>query len=361
MGQKVSVFDKEESTALKGIAILLMLFHHCFRTVSLFQNYTVSFFPFSEDMIVHIAYASKICVSIFAFISGYGLFLSYKRHEETASRWVWRRYVRSFSKYWFVWALSAVICEAIDHRTRIILFEQGILQGLVNSMIDFTGLAALFKTPTLNGTWWYMSAAFVFILLIPLLYKCKNDLGLFLAGIVVFLRVITGKNGDAVFTGGNSIYVFFPALILGCLFARYRLFDCWVVRGRGHLWTKSIKLFVELFVLGLLYKAYHLLPVASFWELHFGLFPLVMILICVEYVVNIPFIGTVLRFLGRHSMNIFMVHTFIRLYYLPDFTYSFHHFALILLVLLCFSLLLSIVIEQLKKWVRYERLIQKIM
>lgn len=71
------ILDKNSSLALKGIAITLMMIHHNFRNTSLFSSYNVSFYPFNDQSVVSFAYACKICVSMFAFISGYGLYLSY--------------------------------------------------------------------------------------------------------------------------------------------------------------------------------------------------------------------------------------------------------------------------------------------
>lgn len=54
-------FTKANSVEMYGIAILLMVFHH------LFKSYI------GPSAIQTIAYFGKICVAIFAFISGYAL------------------------------------------------------------------------------------------------------------------------------------------------------------------------------------------------------------------------------------------------------------------------------------------------
>lgn len=62
-----------------------------------------------------------------------------------------------------------------------------------------------------------------------------------------------------------------------------------------------------------------------------------------------------MQFFGKHALNIFLVHTFIRYTFFQDFTYSFKHFALICLVLFGISLGISIVIEGLKKLLHFDR------
>ena len=62
----------EDSTLLYGVAIIMMIFHHLFcdphrlgyNYIPLFNNYGIG---------AMIAIVGKLCVSIFAFISGYAL------------------------------------------------------------------------------------------------------------------------------------------------------------------------------------------------------------------------------------------------------------------------------------------------
>lgn len=91
-----------------------------------------------------------------------------------------------------------------------------------------------------------------------------------------------------------------------------------------------------------------------------SIFPLVVILFI--YDVLIPFypINTILVFLGRHATNIFLVHTFIRAIYFQNFVYGQGHFASIIGMLLLTSLGLSLVIELLKRLVRYDDLIDRL-
>lgn len=351
-------FQKEDAVALKGIAILVMMLHHCFRAASLYAGHAISFFPFPETAVVHAAQIAKICVSLFAFVSGYGLFLNYrsKRASVTSSRWIAKRYVSTMSGFWFIWIISAIVCQIINHRTSTVFLKEGGFRGLFYGAIDFCGLAKLFGTPTLNGTWWYMSAAVTFIVLVPLVFRLRNHMAELLIGCILLLRVLTGKNGDGVYTGNNSIYVFLTPFLLGSICANGALFDRWAAIGKGVWWKKAIKIVAELAVLLLLFILYRKLPIKKFWEFHYGLVPFVLILFCVEFIVPIPGLKQVLRFLGKHSYNIFLVHTFIRGYYLGDVTYSMKHFALVILFVLGSSLVISIVIELLKKAVRYDRL-----
>ena len=60
-----------------------------------------------------------------------------------------------------------------------------------------------------------------------------------------------------------------------------------------------------------------------------------------------------LVFLGEHSMNIFLFHTFIFLYYFHDAIYYTGNPLVIFLILLFFCLIISVGMEYLKKVIKY--------
>lgn len=66
---------------MKGIAIVIMLFHHMYLSQDRFEGLNVVFTPFSADRIMYLCRTFKICVPIYAFISGYGLYLSYRKNN----------------------------------------------------------------------------------------------------------------------------------------------------------------------------------------------------------------------------------------------------------------------------------------
>lgn len=75
--------------------------------------------------------------------------------------------------------------------------------------------------------------------------------------------------------------------------------------------------------------------------------------------VELPrFVGNILEFLGKHSMNIFLFHTFIFSHWLKDFIYSPKNPLLIFLLLLGVCLIISVAIEWLKKLIKIDSLIK---
>lgn len=354
--KKQITFDRDASQALKGIAICLMLLHHCFRQVKVFKEYAISCYPFSQELVVKVADMGKICVSLYAFISGYGLYLNYKknRNKVTDTKWFLVRYIKTFSGYWLIWVLSAAITQSIDGRVWEKFGSDNFWDTSLEMLIDFFGLAKLFHVPTLNGAWWYMSAAFVFLLVTPFIVKRDDHIILILLGVVVFTRLITGENGEEVFTGKNSPWAFLVPFILGMIFAKYRIIDR-IANKKG----KVLRFFVEIVLVVLAYSAYREIEVTYFWELKWGIIPMIIILFSVEYIIPIPGIKQILLFLGKHSLNIFLVHTFIRGYYMKDFVYGWKHFILIIVVLFGISLVISMILEAGKRVTGYNKFIDK--
>lgn len=349
----VAAFDWEKSLALKGIAIIMMLTHHCFMDSTLYPDGKVSFFLLSAQRVTKLALVCRICVSIYAFITGYGLFKSYasKREDGTATSWCARRYVKSFSGYWFAWVIAAIVLQVIRGETVRTLFSDGAFRGIINSVIDFLGIWRLFDAPRLIPNTWYMSAALVFILLTPLVWRLKDDLWLLMAGIVVLPRVIRGIGADA-YVGDVSVYPYLAVYLMGAIFARYSLFERWTAIASGKPWTKAYKFAVMLWLLTLGYKTYLNVPLKVYWEYSLCIFPVAFIMFSVEFILIIPGLRELLKLLGKHSLNIWLVHEFFRTY-----AYESRHFLAVVLVLLGISLGVSFLLEGIKKVIRYEKIV----
>lgn len=86
--------------------------------------------------------------------------------------------------------------------------------------------------------------------------------------------------------------------------------------------------------------------------------------ICLAYLV-LKFYGNrksvIFSFLGKHSMNCFLIHTFVFKYYCHEFVYGFKNFILIYVVLALISLGIAVIIEGAKKIIRYDDLRDKLL
>ena len=364
MKEKVE-FSKNNTLALKGIAIIMMMFHHCFRKVELIENYKISFFPLNQEFVINISLVFKICVSIFIFITGYGLTLSLKKLNSEYNwtnkelfKWTINRLIKTLSGFWVVAIISYLICQIIDGTTKDIFFQDGIAYGIFKMLINFLGLSKIFKINDFNSTWWYMSLAILFILSMPIfikLFKKYNYINVLL--FVIFIpRIMTCE-----FIINSYITFLFP-LLIGIIFAEKDLvvkFANFKINNNNY-YNKILKFIIETIVVIFMYILSVNMPDNLFWEMKFGIIPVFLICYLYEFFIDIPILKHILQFLGKHSMNIFLIHEFIRTNYLTDYIYSYRNFIKIIFILILISLMLSILLEIFKKLIKYNKLIDKL-
>lgn len=354
-------FTQKDSLGVKGIAILMMIWHHCFLS-GRFEAFSISFEPLRESQVVHIALFFKVCVSLFAFVSGYGLYFSFQRTNvrgEEVGSWVIKRLIKTLSNYWVIVVLAWIICTVIDNRPfHLYGFENSAMIGVWNMVGDFFGLSNLIGISKLGQDWWYISAALVYVILLPPVCLLFDKIGCLCTIGLIFIcpRICNG------FPGTQHFLSFFPIFCFGMIFARYGLFDKWhAVWCKKDKFGKTVLKVVLLFLLwGISYKLYNRLPRSLWWEITYNCIPIVTILVGYTLMCTIPGLRRVLAFLGIHATNIWLIHGFIQLDYCKTFTYSMKHFCLIMAVLLLISLSLSCVIERLKKLAHYDYMIQKL-
>lgn len=352
---------KNDSLSIKGIAILMMLFHHLFTTADRFEGYDISFAPLSQGLVTNIALLFKICVSIFAFVTGYGLVKSISKTElnrKNIAKWNITRLIKTMSGFWFIYIIAFIVTLFIDRLPITQYFEENNLNGILYAVFDFLGLANLLATPTLCGTWWYMSAAIIFILIIPPIYILSKKVGYLpiTVAVIALPRLL-----NVGYPGGINIYTFILPVIFGMIFADYKLFEKITEKSPKNTAAAYILHFV-LFA-GIIFSGYfvpYILDRTKIWEITYGVLPVVFICLFRYCIIRIPVIRNILEFLGKHSMTIFLTHSFLRYNYLNAFIYTKGHFVLIFLVLLVLSVALAYVIDMIKKLCKYDMLINKL-
>lgn len=350
-------FSKEDTLVVKGVAIIWMLLHHCYTAGTDVASYGVSYAPFSSGTVIKLAVFGKVCVGIFVFLSAYGITISleklYKNQQldpNHISCSIVRRIWKIFSGFFPVYIISVIGC-AIWAPNSFSVYKSGLTRVLY-VFLDMLGVADLFNTPMLMATWWYLSLALIQILLMPALFCFYKRFGAVLTlGLGFFLP--TALQLDM-----SELVRWLPAMVLGLWFADQDI----LVKIRNfkipHL-NGTATLIVELIVgLAALYLSIYIKN-SAFGSNHLNLVdsltPLVVIVFTDLFLNRIPGLRTILMILGQYSMNIFLFHNFIRARWFEAFSYSFHYWWLIVLVLVADNLLISIVIEWFKKRTGYQK------
>lgn len=104
--------SKTDTVALKGIAILAMLFHHIYTCPPAGVE------PY-DGILLFLGALGKVCVSMFLFCSAYGLSVQYAGTEtiEDSIKFVVKRLIRFYVNYWFVFLIFVPIGVFIFGRT----------------------------------------------------------------------------------------------------------------------------------------------------------------------------------------------------------------------------------------------------
>lgn len=177
-GAVSSAFTKQDTLKLKGLAIILLVIHHCFLAPDRYEGQEVIFFPFSERKFNFIALSFKICIALFLFISAYGITISYKRKfsdynfsAKESEKAIIRRLIKMLSGFLFIFILAQIYSVLIIRGGRYSFVYGSGLVGALYCLIDALGLAELFCTPTFLATFWYMSLATIAVILIPIMIK----------------------------------------------------------------------------------------------------------------------------------------------------------------------------------------------
>ena len=360
-------FTKEHTMQMKGIAIIILLFHHCFlnaqrwatvpyeklATTKRWGYYPISFAPFSSHTIQYLASFSKICVAMFVFMTGYGMWVSYESQKKktTMSNYIKKRMVTLMTGFLIIFVVTEIL--AIPTGRFIEVYGHD-FRSVVYMIIDALGLAKLLGTPLFCLTWWYMSLAIVLIMIFPFVHSIMEKY----QWVVVVASIIVPRACG--FGQSTDLFRYLLAYTLGMYFAQHDLLARIKEKFmEQNVAGKLLSLIVSLIGLAVIIKcrqnAWIGWKYLDFWD---GFAAMYVIVNSYIYILNGKWIVKGLGFLGKHSMNIFLIHSFYRDVFFHEFTYSFYYAWLDYIVLLAISLVTSIVLEWFKKLIRYEKFIE---
>lgn len=360
-------FTKEHTMQMKGIAIIILLFHHCFlnaqrwatvpyeklATTKRWGYYPISFAPFSSHTIQYLASFSKICVAMFVFMTGYGMWVSYESQKKktTMSNYIKKRMVTLMTGFLIIFVVTEIL--AIPTGRFIEVYGHD-FRSVVYMIIDALGLAKLLGTPLFCLTWWYISLAIVLIMIFPFVHSIMEKY----QWVVVVASIIVPRACG--FGQSTDLFRYLLAYTLGMYFAQHDLLARIKEKFmEQNVAGKLLSLIVSLIGLAVIIKcrqnAWIGWKYLDFWD---GFAAMYVIVNSYIYILNGKWIVKGLGFLGKHSMNIFLIHSFYRDVFFHEFTYSFYYAWLDYIVLMAISLVTSIVLEWFKKLIRYEKFIE---
>lgn len=355
------MFTREDTKAVKGIAIILMLLHHLAgfpdRVPVGFEGFSSLWSPFVDrGYLSAIAAASKICVAIFFFLGGYGL---YKRLSQGSS--VVDIAVSLYRRYWRVFIIFVPIAYIFFSRTGADInplathYEITSVKDFITEIIsNLSGYSS-----SINKEWWFF---FTYLCLIPLgcllcMFTEKNNS--FLKDIfIVFIIDIFSYNvfpnmaNTTLFAGINGNFYFKTFFLLpsqissffaGIVFAKYDMLS----RIKDKISSLRFKALISLAAMAVVMWGRMFIVGAGADIIYTSVFSVcAAVLFDSVRLLKKPFV-----FFGKHSANMWYIHTFYCYYFLEatKIVYCTRSVFLDLLILIGMCLISSVLLEFLYK------------
>lgn len=348
------MFTKSDTKRMKGIAILLLLFHHLFYSSSRIESNHVQFIFLNQSVVEYVATLCRVCVWIFVFLSAYGLSYQYIHAQKTTvSKFILKKWLSLIQPFLFIY-----VCIAIAYSISVGSLLDYYKGKIIYLVLDMFGWADFFGTPMLLGAWWYMCLAQILLFLLPALFEICRKLE-WISVLIIFIGMQFLSEGIQSTFGGDYLNYLLVAVV-GILFAQKGVLDCWKSRQVSHIKNFSNNIIFLLLLVTLLMIKEYIKPVDSY---HLGGF------LCAVGVIGISLIssriketgivGRILENLGQHSGNIFMIHSFFYIFF-PITVYWSRNVFMSWLCLILMTYIISWGVEWLKKISYYNLLFLKI-
>ncbi len=344
-------FTKDRTNVVKGLAIIFLLIYHLFENEYLITSLEVNYAPFALSDFLMFTGFGNICVAVFVFLTGFGISKGLYAQEEISAKEVYGQAARrlfllmgNFAAMFL--SINLLWWKYFDYTS---LYGQG-KQGILHALTDATGLSVVLDTPTLNLTWWYIELAYILILLVPALAYLTKKVGY----PVILLAFIA----PSILNMGDDMNRYLFTAVLGVAAA----YGNWPDKLLNLKWHPVVRWMVGIVALVLCVLIRQNAAVKQSY-LYLVDAPVALVLVYVGGVLlaSIPILNKALEFIGKHSMNIYLVHTFFYMALWQKFIYQFKYAPVIVLVLLMVCLMYSVVLELLKKGaiVIYKKSIKK--
>ena len=209
---------KRESNILKCVAILLMLAHHLFMYADQpdFPPLVYGSLLNTPARLAAFGQLSKLCVTIFVFVTAYGTAMSYRGDGMEDDRAVMaistRRWVKLLASFQLVYLIAFALCP-LGGKSWFTLYSPSRLENLFFALLDFLGLSYIIATPSYNSAWWYMSLAVTLVLVLPWLIKLCRRYGFYL--LLPGVLLVRWLNVEFV------LFRYLLIILLGILLAEY--------------------------------------------------------------------------------------------------------------------------------------------
>lgn len=309
--------SSRDSLILKGIAICAMLFHHIYACAE------ADYADLCSSTWVYVGIIGKCCVAMFLFCSGYGLAVNFNKKFYVEAdggsvldkaRFVLKRLLKFYFNYWFIFIIFVPISIFVFNISLNDRYGESV--NIIKRLCyDLLGI----NTPPFNVTWWFNKLIILLYLAFPFIFWIVKKLNwLALIGALVL----------------NRFYAHVPQCInpSDILFWQFAF-------TLGIFWNKNEERFGQKFgnllkrnkfdfaaiscllLCVTIYLRQHDI-IHKFSDIRMDAFISAAFALCTISFINKLRISNLLAFLGKHSANIYLTHTFFGGYWFPNILYK---------------------------------------
>lgn len=300
-------FDLNQTNVAKGIAVLLLLWRHLFLPgTDVNSVFNIHGMPLE----IYLDSFSFVCVSLFLFLSGYGLQKSFDsyviKHPDSKQitqllLFAKKHIIKLCLSFFFVYIICCVVNVAL-YGNIINKYYNG---NVIYCIIDSVGLANIFSTPTMYGTWWFNGLIILLYALFPLLWKCNKYCGELL---IVLSLVLLALPGSWDF---DDLRGWILPFVLGMYIAGKNGFQ--FVSGLLNTRTKQVLVCALAFVAMLLIRTF-LLDGSERLD---AFLAFAILLISYYFISKTPILSSCLHELGKKSSIMYLIHPLVfRLFFM---------------------------------------------
>lgn len=313
---------REDTKVIKAIAIILMLMHHLWAFPDRIAGGSLKylFHIFGQSSIEYLGGFGKICVSLFFFLGGYGIYLSSAGKKFDVVKKIKKLYVA----YWKVFLIFIPIAFLFFSSQPAYCKIDWIYNRYGNfswnqCIANFLGLSSSF-----NGEWWfllsYVFAVISFPVIRAIVDKCspKINILLVLIGSIVVTNLLPAiGNIDSIGTlNNNYIYAnffcqsapFVACFWMGVVVAKDALLDR---LNDAMLKNKLLNLVYDILIWGI---AIYLRQTGIGSSMDIFYIPF-LIIASINLLNRCKNVKKILLLLGKQSTNMWLIHSFCCYYF----------------------------------------------
>lgn len=329
---KDSLITKNKSLSLKFIAATLMVLLHTFAFPERIDSNLMYISLFKINGIgieVYVGRFGSICVGMFIFLSGYGLYVVYR--GKASYQQILKRIYKFYLNYWIIFLLFIPIG----------IYKGKYIFRLKELTLNFGGIIDSY-----NGEWWFIRLYIMLLISFPIIVVIINKYNKNTILIVSFIMNILGygltKLGISLgitsgliallglFLGGQFLFIF------SIIIAKEGLFDKLSTNLNINKKIYWILLCITMTTMILIMD----IPIIG------EVSKLILIPIFIFILTNILSEQSIISKLGKHSTNIWLTHSFFCYYLFQQFTFALKYSMLIFIQLMVVTIIISVIVNK---------------